>query len=79
MPKINNNDQFDHWASSPCKGCEYRVLGCHDICGPYSSYKEEVARNRKIVRDERTSKTLIFDRHPVLCADGRKRYKKKSI
>lgn len=31
---------------SPCKGCEYRVLGCHSTCAAYikysSSRKEEL-------------------------------------
>lgn len=31
---------------SPCKGCEYRVLGCHSTCAAYAKYssnrKEEI-------------------------------------
>lgn len=23
---------------SPCKGCEYRVLGCHSTCAAYIKY-----------------------------------------
>lgn len=28
---------------SPCKGCEYRVLGCHSTCAAYTKYSS----NRK--------------------------------
>lgn len=28
---------------SPCKGCEYRVIGCHSICAAYIKYSS----NRK--------------------------------
>lgn len=28
---------------SPCKGCEYRVLGCHSTCAAYIKY----STNRK--------------------------------
>ena len=28
---------------SPCKGCEYRVIGCHSTCAAYIKY----SNNRK--------------------------------
>lgn len=31
---------------SPCKGCEYRAIGCHSTCAAYAKYssnqKEEI-------------------------------------
>lgn len=27
----------------PCKGCEKRNLGCHDICADYIEYKKRAA------------------------------------
>lgn len=39
---------------SPCKGCEYRVLGCHSTCAAYIKYitnrKKEI-ENRDIRGD----------------------------
>lgn len=28
---------------SPCKGCEFRAIGCHSTCAAYTEY----SRNRK--------------------------------
>jgi hypothetical protein len=31
---------------SPCKGCEYRALGCYSTCAAYAKYK--LIRNEEI-------------------------------
>lgn len=37
---------------SPCKGCEYRVLGCHSTCAAYIKYS--TIRKKEIeIRDIR--------------------------
>lgn len=32
---------------SPCKGCEYRVLGCHSTCAAYIKYNNHRMKLRK--------------------------------
>lgn len=37
---------------SPCKGCEYRVIGCHSACAAYIEYS--TGRKKEIeTRDNR--------------------------
>lgn len=32
---------------SPCKGCEYRVLGCHSTCAAYIKYSNHQMKLRE--------------------------------
>lgn len=32
---------------SPCKGCEYRIVGCHAQCEPYTKYSNGLINQRK--------------------------------
>lgn len=32
---------------SPCKGCEYRVLGCHSTCAAYTEYNNHQMKLRE--------------------------------
>nr|DAQ20200.1 MAG TPA: hypothetical protein [Caudoviricetes sp.] len=32
---------------SPCKGCEYRIVGCHAQCEPYVKYSNGLINQRK--------------------------------
>lgn len=41
---------------SPCKGCEYRVLGCHSTCAAYIKY----SCNRKEERETRDIRGDVF-------------------
>lgn len=41
---------------SPCKGCEYRVLGCHSTCAAYIKYN-----NRRMeLRESRDIRGDVF-------------------
>lgn len=31
----------------PCKDCKDRSVGCHSVCGKYSTYKLQIACARK--------------------------------
>lgn len=41
---------------SPCKGCEYRVLGCHSTCAAYIKY----STNRKKEIESRDIRGDVF-------------------
>ena len=41
---------------SPCKGCKYRVLGCHSTCAAYIKY----SCSRKAERESRDIRGDVF-------------------
>lgn len=41
---------------SPCKGCEYRVIGCHSTCAAYIKYSS----NRKKEIETRDNRGDVF-------------------
>lgn len=41
---------------SPCKGCEYRVLGCHSTCAAYIKYNH----NQMKLRESRDIRGDVF-------------------
>ena len=41
---------------SPCKGCEYRVLGCHSMCAAYIKYNN----HRMKLRESRDIRGDVF-------------------
>lgn len=41
---------------SPCKGCEYRVIGCHSTCTAYIKY----SNNRKKEIESRDIRGDVF-------------------
>lgn len=41
---------------SPCKGCEYRLLGCHSTCAAYIEY----STNRKKEIETRDNRGDVF-------------------
>ena len=38
---------------APCKGCEERVLGCHDQCERYQDYRKKQDKYNLAVRKEK--------------------------
>ena len=41
-------------SKSPCKGCEKRKLGCHDICADYIEYKKRAADMNDLVATKKS-------------------------
>lgn len=38
---------------SPCKGCDDRCSGCHNICNAYIEYKRKLADEKDAVRKQK--------------------------
>lgn len=56
----------------PCKGCKYRVSGCHSFCKPYLEYREKY----DIARQERKKRIVVVD---YIMAQKRTRSRKRNL
>lgn len=48
-------------ASTPCKDCLDRKLGCHDRCMKYKDWCAEREEYKKIIYDNGAYKTILYD------------------
>lgn len=46
---------------SPCKDCEKRKLGCHDICDDYIEYKKRAADMNDLVATKKSRESACIE------------------
>ena len=47
--------------TAPCKGCEKRVLMCHDSCNKYKEFKSNMQAVSDAREDYKRQKNLCFE------------------